>query len=375
MSGTLTGYGPKSDAAESKLSGTAKSDGEVSITVTGTGTSVTNVGVWGFNSAGDLVMKVENSRDSSDYTCVTLSTNGQLTPFAGNYTGSLVNEYGYGPYISSFSISAGGSITGTAVPLSDLTTGSYSGSFNSSGVGTVTFTSTVPGLTGYSSNAYAAFTPAGELVAYLTGGYWITLAKSYAGVHKITFRTGATAEFAVSDNGTVSGAWFIGVTPCLLTGTVSSAGALSVTATSVDSNTFATLQITGALWANLGGISGSGTYDGPELTWTSAGQDCSGLIYAGAYTLRSRAYTLAFTVDESGLISGTGDGGAVVTGGVLADGTILIIATPPSLSNAAAATSFSGTLSLKTVTSVKGQGTYMSLDGSSDSWTVTGTRV
>lgn len=380
ISGTATDYGPGSDGEEQTLSGTAMSNGQVSITSTQSGTSNANSGVWVFNSTGDLVVQVENNSNSSNYTCVTLSTSGHAAPFAGSFTGSLVDVYGYGPYVSSFSISSSGACIGTAVPLSDSVTGSYSGSLNSSGVGTLNFTS-APGGTSYGGAVYTAFTPGGLLVGYLAEGYTISLAKSYAGVHTITFGTGSnapTADIAVSDTGIVTGLSIIGGTPCLLAGTVSSAGVLNVTATSVGSGTPESLKLTGSLVAVLSAASGSGTFTGSDAGyWTSSGKLSSGLIYAGTYSLKAGADTLTFTVDEGGSISGTGSGGAagaIVTGGVLADGTILILATPTSVSKAIGAATFSGTLSLKTLTSVTGLGTYTSLNGGAGSWTVTGTR-
>lgn len=381
ISGSATDWGPGSNGEAVTLSGTAKSDGQVAITATQSGTANSDGGVWVFNSAGNLVVLVENNANSANYTFVTLSPSGHAGLFAGAYTGTLVDVYGYGPYVSSFSISSSGSCAGTAVPLSDSTIGSYSGSLNSSGVGPLNFTSSAPGGSSFSGTVYTAFTPGGLLVGYVTQGYTISLAKSYAGVHTITFGTESnapTAEIAVSDTGIVTGASVLAGTPCLLTGAVSTGGVVNVTVTSVGSGAHETLKLTGALMADLAAVSGSGTFSGSNAgTWTSSGKHGSGLIYAGTYTLTALTAKLTFSVDEGGSISGTGSGGAtgdIVTGSVLADGTILIFATPASASNAAQAAWFTGTLSLQTLTSVTGVGGLAYFDGGVSGGTVTGKR-
>ena len=376
ITGALTGYGPKTHAAQAKLSGSAKSDGQLTITTTGPRTIRAYVGVWGFNSSGELVMQAVNIRDSSDFLYITLVPSGHVSPYVGDYTGSMVSAYGTGPFLPSFSISSAGLATGTAAPLSDSTSGSYDGTLDSDGVGSLTFTSTAPGYSSFTSEAYAALTPSGQLVIFLTSGYVFALSKSYAGVHKITFGPGrANVEIAVSDNGIVTGGSILGVTPCLLSGTVSASGTLNVTVTSVNSTIFQTLQLTGTVLAVLGGTTGSGTYNGPEHTWTSAGKAYAGLVYAGTYNLSSIGGSLWFTVNEHGSISGTGTGNTVVTGGVFADGTIRIISTTHFANGFSIATSYSGRLSLKSVTSVKGEGTYMRIDGVTNTWTIVGSRV
>ncbi len=383
ISGSANSYGPDDTGEAVSLSGTAESDGGLSITATQSGQSNTQTGVWVFNSAGDLVVLLQNA-GSASYTSVTLTASSHVQPFAGSYTGTLVDEYGYGPYISTFSISSGGSFTGTAVPLSDSTIGSYSGTLNSSGEGNLKFTSSASGGTSYSGPVYTAFTPAGLLVGYLVtpgGPYTIALAKSYAGLQTITFGTGAnapTAEIAVSDTGIVTGGGVLSNTPFLLTGTVSSTGTVDITATSIGGATPESFKLTGTMVAVLGAVSGRGTVTGSETgTWTSTGKDSSGLVYSGSYTLTAGTATLKFTIDEGGTISGAGSGaaaGTIVTGAVLADGSILVIAIPTSALDILEAASLVGTLSLKTVSEVTGSGNYISLGGSAGTWTATGTR-
>jgi hypothetical protein len=303
--------------------------------------------------------------------------------YAGSYTGSLADVYGYGPYLSSFSISSTGAVTGTAVPYSNSTTGTYSGTVDANGICSLTF----HGSNGTTSTgtAYFAFNPAGALDAYLVSSqavYTMALAKNYAGTYTLTFGTGnsaPTADVVVSDTGVVTGASTLtSQTPFLVTGTVSSTGTVNITLTSVGEGTPATISVTGTMVAVFGSVAGSGAFTGTSSgNWTATGKKSTGAIYAGSYVLTSGNAKLTFTVDAGGSVTGVGSGdaaGDIVTGAVLANGNILLIAVPTSVANITNSASLSGTLALNGVTAVTGQGSYLTVTGGTGSWTVTGKR-
>jgi hypothetical protein len=383
--GTVTGAayndGAGNTGQKTTVTGNLSSLGAASIKTVQSGKTTVSTGLWVFNEAGNLVVLLQNTSGGGvNYTIVTLNTSNRTLEYAGDYTGGALDTTNDLTQLTSFTISSNGSFSGTGVLTGESGAGTITGKVNTSGQGTYTVHN-ANGTT-KSGDIYLAFNGEGVLDGYMTsssGGSSIALTKSYAGFYTFKVGTGPTASTAtinVSDTGVVTGGSTYGA--YLVTGTVSSVGTVNIKATTVGGDS-ETVTLTGAMVPVVGSILGSGTFTGAGSgSWSAVGHASSGLVYAGSYTLVGGDSGLTFTIDAGGSISGTGTGGAagaVVTGSVLSDGTITIIATPVGLSNALGTAILTGTLQLgSSLKSVTGSGSTMVLDGNSGSWTLTGTR-
>jgi hypothetical protein len=221
---------------------------------------------------------------------------------------------------------------------------------------------------------YFAFDSAGILEGYQPdanggGGTSFSLAKSFAGAYSISANPG-TIQFVVDASGYVYGASVGTDSPYFITGTVSPAGIVNVTATPTSSqgnNGVGT--ITGTITVKAGALVGSGTVaftGGNTSTWDATGQPPSGLINSGNYKISfGNNATLNVTVAKTGIITGSGSG-FVVYGAYNGSDSVVMIAVPT------AANAFAGTISfVGQLTEQYLGGSYSVLNGNSGGWSGT----
>ncbi len=368
ITGTSVDY--SSGAAHAyALSGTVTTDDVVTVTTKSGSQEDTSTGAMLFNSAGDLVVLLTNNSDQSLLT-VTANTSGRPLQYQGSYSGTTTNSDSSLDLISNLTISPSGEITGAAVGIT-----SVHGKITPSGVATVTTINTQN--QSETNTIYFAYGREGLLIGFTTHANKntsiFTLTKSYAGSYQIPINNTSALYFSVSDAGVVTGASNSSSNPYIVTGTVSAAGVVNITATP-PGNAAGITSLTGTMTASTGTFIGTGDAivgSTNEGAWNATGYPSNGLVYGGSYSLVYNGGTVSLTVDDNGTITGSSTGVAF-TGCVQITGAVVIFATPTGGGSSAATATLVGTVS-RTGNAISGNGTYADLQGNSGTWTITGT--